>query len=1063
MNRLICTMTAALALYTAGAECAVPCKPKAEQKDSPTLHCVATAHLDTQWRWTIQETITSHILSTLTVNFDRFEESPDYKFSFEGAFRYMLMKEYYPSLFERMRKYVAEGRWHVAGSSVDSGDVNVPSPESLIRHFLYGNGYFRREFGKTSCDILLPDCFGFGYVLPTVAAHCGIKGFSSQKLTWGGAIPIPFEIGRWQGVDGSTILAALNPGAYVSKIEKNLAGDEEELKKIEKTRKASGLEIGYKYFGVGDVGGGPNAKTVSWLQKSVDSTGPIHVIGVASDQLFRDLTTEQARKLPLYRGELLMKTHGTGCYTSQARMKQLNRMNELLGDAAEKAAVVADWLGGATYPAGTLAEAWIRFLWHQFHDDLTGTSIEEAYVFSWNDEVLSLNQFARVLGNGVGAVARALDTRAEGQPVVVFNPLSIDREDVVRVHMPAAKGMAEEFRVIDPEGRETPVQVVSKDSDGAEIIFLARVPSLGFSVYDVRRAEKASVATGALKVTESSMENEVYRVAIDANGDVSSIVEKVSGRELLREPIRLELIEDYSPVWPAWEIRHEDISAAPREYVSGPAKVRVVEQGPVRVTLEIVREKAGSTFRQEISLAAGRAGGRIDVKNAIDWATKKTLLKAAFPLKASNPMAVYDLGIGTIERGNNTKDCYEVPAQKWADLSDKDGEFGVAILNDNKYGWDKPDTNTLRLTLLHTPGVDKRYPDQATLDLGSHTMTYSVMGHSRGWNADNRVVWEAARLNQPLLAFSSASHEGKLGKAFGHARLSTNQVAIRALKKAEESDETVVRLQELAGMDAKGVRLSFAQPIVSAREINGAEEPVGPLSVSGGALVLGLKPYQPRTVAVKLAKVSSPESAPKSQPVHISYDADVISYDEDMPNGQFGDGDYAISGDLLPRKLECDGIRFELGPMASNQKNAVTCRGQQLKIKSGGNDRLYLLAASTGKNVDTEFGIDGTSLPLTVHSYSEMLGKSGKNGDGKIVPGAVKRAPVAWVGTHRHTRDGKNDPYQFTYLFKYSLPLAKGAKTLTLPNNPEIRLMAVSLGSNPNEDTQASGEQWPQF
>ena len=173
--------------------------------------------------------------------------------------------------------------------------------------------------------------------------------------------------------------------------------------------------------------------------------------------------------------------------------------------------------------------------------------------------------------------------------------------------------MAGEFRAIDPEGREIPVQVISKDADSAEIIFLARVPSLGFAVYDVRRAEKPSAATSALKVTESSMENETYRLAIDANGDISSIVEKGSGRELLKAPIRLELIENYSPVWPAWEIRHEDISATPREYVSGPAKVRIIEQGPVRVALEIVREKAGSTYRQEIGLAAGSAGGRIDV------------------------------------------------------------------------------------------------------------------------------------------------------------------------------------------------------------------------------------------------------------------------------------------------------------------------------------------------------------------------------------------------------------------------------------------------------------------
>lgn len=1043
--------------------------PKPDLEKQRTLYCVSTAHLDTQWNWTIQDTIKRNILNTLTVNFDRFAESPDYNFSFEGAFRYMLMKEYYPALYDRMKGYVAQGRWHVAGSSVDAGDMNVPAPESIIRHILYGNGYFRKEFGKTSTDIFLPDCFGFGYVLPTVAAHCGLKGFSSQKLTWGGAIPIPFEVGRWQGVDGSVILAALNPGAYSSKLKNNLATDQGELKKMQRTEKASGLKVGFKYFGVGDKGGGPTSDTVSWLQKSVDTKGDMKVINTASDQLFRDLTPAQAKRLPLYRGELLMKTHGTGCYTSQAAMKYWNRKNELLADDAERASIIADWLGGAPYPREALTQAWIRFLWHQFHDDLTGTSIPEAYVFSWNDEILSLNRFAQILGDGVGAISRALDTRAKGTPIVVFNPLSIEREDVVQAHVPFNGTVPASIRVIDPQGKETLSQIISKNADGAEVIFLARVPSVSTSVYDVQSCDGAQSASSSLKVTESSLENEKYSVRIDKNGDIASVVEKASGRELLKAPIRLEMLNDHSEKWPAWEVIHKDVSVAPREYVSGTPKVRITEQGPVRVSLEVVREAAGSTFLQEIRLAAGSPGARVEVKNVIDWATSNTLLKAAFPLTASNAKATYDLGIGTIDRGNNTETSYEVPAQKWADLSDQTAAFGVAILNDCKYGWDKPDTSTLRLTLLHTPGVGKRYSPQSTLDFGHHEMTYSLVGHAGTWDKDNRVVWEAARLNQPLLAFNTTSHEGSLGKTYEHVKLNTNQVAIRALKKAEDSDEVVIRLQELAGKPAKGVAIAFAQGITSARELNGAEEPIGPLSLTGRNLVVNLKPYQPRTLAVKLAKASHTITAPQSRPVDLVYDADVISYDGDMPDGQFGDGGFSISGDLLPRKLVCDGIGFEFGPSASGESNAVTCHGQTVQLDTGDNDRLYLLAASTGQDVTADFAVDGTKYPLTIQSYIGDIGQwdsrvfDGKaSADKPLTPGYIKRTEVAWTGTHRHTADGKNDPYQFTNLFKYSLPLAKGAKTLTLPDNPSIRIMAVSVASNANDGTQPASRLYGQ-
>ena len=181
----------------------------------PTVYAVATAHLDTQWRWTIQETIDEFIPATLHTNFRYFDRYPGYRFSFEGSFRYQLMKEYYPEEYGRLRQEIAAGRWKVCGSWVDAVDTNIPSPESLVRHALYGNGYFRREFGVESRDVFLPDCFGFGYALPSIAAHCGLTAFSTQKLTWGSANGVPFDVGLWEGVDGSRLVAAIRPGAYV--------------------------------------------------------------------------------------------------------------------------------------------------------------------------------------------------------------------------------------------------------------------------------------------------------------------------------------------------------------------------------------------------------------------------------------------------------------------------------------------------------------------------------------------------------------------------------------------------------------------------------------------------------------------------------------------------------------------------------------------------------------------------------------------------------------------------------------------------------------------------------
>ncbi len=211
----------------------------ADGKGEPprTLYVVATAHLDTQWRWTVRDTIEKFVPATLRDNFALFEKYPDYTFSFEGAFRYMLAKEYFPAEYERLKGYVRQGRWRVAGSWVDAVDTNMPSPESLFRQALYGNGFFRREFGMESRDVYLPDCFGFGFALPGIAAHSGLVGFSSQKLTWGSSVGVPFDVGLWEGVDGSRLVAALNPGDYAALIDRDLSADPKVLEAVDRVGK----------------------------------------------------------------------------------------------------------------------------------------------------------------------------------------------------------------------------------------------------------------------------------------------------------------------------------------------------------------------------------------------------------------------------------------------------------------------------------------------------------------------------------------------------------------------------------------------------------------------------------------------------------------------------------------------------------------------------------------------------------------------------------------------------------------------------------------------------------
>ena len=282
---------------TARRDCPEPC---------PTLYVVGTAHLDTQWLWTIQDTIREYIPRTLHDNFALFERYPGYVFSFEGAFRYMLAKEYDPRGFERLEDYVDQGRWRVAGSAIDAGDVNIPSPESLVRHVLYGNGYFKRTFGKTSADIFLPDCFGFGWALPTIAAHCGLRGFSTQKLTWGSSVGRPVRrrpVGRRRRLVGDRRAGA-------GGLREPDHGGPERERGVARAHREAGARVGHRTSPIGTSGRAiraalPTRSRSPGSRRASRPPGPVRVLSTGSDQLARDLSPAQIARLPRYRGELL--------------------------------------------------------------------------------------------------------------------------------------------------------------------------------------------------------------------------------------------------------------------------------------------------------------------------------------------------------------------------------------------------------------------------------------------------------------------------------------------------------------------------------------------------------------------------------------------------------------------------------------------------------------------------------------------------------------------------------------------------------------------------------------
>jgi alpha-mannosidase len=1154
MTGKLCRLLILLAWLAPGVAMHAQTTEKPDLSKQPTLYVVGYAHLDTEWRWEYPQVIDEYIRKTMEDNFSLIDKYPHYIFNFSGANRYRFMKEYFPADYARVKKYVGEGRWFPAGSSVEEGDVNAPSAEGIIRQILYGDNWFRKELGKASAEYMLPDCFGFPASLPTILAHSGVKGFSTQKLVWGSSAPrggpeslertpegTPFDVGVWVGPDGESVLAGLNPGAYDGGIETDLtkplpslppdAALEDIQKKMKAVRakldqeqgsghvsdpndieesihlrdeqnaftridqdraqalhqrdwagrvelngKVSGVFTDYHYYGTGDIGGAPREKDVQRLEAIVMQgmvslpqngllpreeqsdappvkvgDGPVHVISANAEQMFLDITPAEAAGLPRYTGEMELTNHSAGSLTSQAYQKRWIRKEELLADAAEKSSIAAAWLGARRYPVERLNDAWMLAMGGHFHDIAAGTATPKAYEFAWNDDVIAMNQFAGVLNNATEAVAAALDTETKGVPVVVFSPLNIEREDLVEASISFPEGMPKEVHVVGRDNKE----VAAQTSNG-KVIFLARTPSVGYAVYDVLPGAGAP-DRHPMQVSEHSLENQYYRVKLNSDGDVTSIFDKSIQRELLAAPSRLAISYDNPEHWPAWNMDWDQEQAAPKAYVEGPAKIRVVERGPARVAVEVSRETAGSRFVQTIRLSAGDAGKRVEFANAVDWNTRESNLKATFPLTASNQMATYNWDIGTIERPTAQPKKFEVPSHQWIDLTDMKGEFGATILTDCKNGSDKPNDHTIRLTLIRTPGTRGGYPDQGTQDIGHHEFVYGITGHAAGWR-ESQTDWQAQRLNDPLIAFQASRHAGTLGKEFSLLKVSSPRIRVLALKKAEQGDEIIVRLVELEGKPQRDVRISFNSAITSAREVNGQEQPVASTPVVDGALVTSFSAYQPRTFAVKLAATPSKAASVRSSPVALHYDLVTASNDGTPSAGGFDGKGNALPAEMLPEEITFNDVRFRLAAAKTGSPNAVGAKGQRIDLSEGLYNRVYVLAASADGDQKAAFEAGNKKVELNIQNWGGFIGQwddrqwtskdTSQDDYGEmtgIKPGYIKRADLAWYCSHHHNAAGENVPYAYSYLFAYSIELPAGVKTIKLPDNDKIRIMAISV------------------
>jgi alpha-mannosidase len=986
------------------------------------IYTVATAHLDTTWSWPLETTVSEYLRKTIDENFDRFDKFPEYVFNFEGAYRYELLEEYYPEEFEKIKKYIAIGRWNVAGSEYENGDVNIPSPEAIFRNILYGNEYFFNKFGKRCKDIYLPDCFGFGQALPSIISHANLLGFTTQKLPWSCSYGIPFDLGLWYGINGEKAYAALDGRDYNYNLKK-CRNYSPLRRKLFSNCIHYDLPMTMILHGIGDRGGAPRIRDLETVCSDFrnNEKSNIKIVMANTDEVFMDmdkLSDIQKNKLPTWHDELISADHGIGCYTSRSISKRWNRRNEILADMAEKSAITASLTGVCEYPKDTLDEAWKRVIRHHFHDDITGTSLVKCYERNWNDLCVSMNQFSEEYRAMVAGISRIINTNfVKGTAVIVNNPLQFRRTEAVSIDFKCG-----EVSVFDADGNEVPSQV-----SGNSVIFLADVPPLGYKAYDVRD-KKGNINSTDLKLENGdsiSIENSKYKVILNADGDIGEIFDKELNRKINSNPICFDIIRyEGSQSWPAWEMNYNEIKREPYVKLTNP-EIEIVENGAARITVKVTRSAAKSTFTQYISLASHSES--LNVYNEIEWRSLRSLLKVKFPLEASNPKASFDLGLGVKQRSNRKRNMYEVPAQMWADISDVTNDFGVSILSDSKIGWDKPDDNALRLTAIHTPRIPWR-ADQNMLELGLNRFGFAIYSHC-GNPSDSRTQINANCFNEPMTAFtvsknSVGEHEFSLGG------ISSDNVIIRCIKRAENSEKIVVRLNEINGKNLKNVELKIGEKITEAQEVFASEEYKCPATIRVGKIIFDMKPFEVKTFLLS-TEVKKYYSDTDEKPLELDSNTIIATSNSDRKNAEF-----SIPSELLKTSTECGNIHFNFST------EGITCASQKIAMPKGYNKLHLVMAAYSETDVDADFTVDSKDKRITVQSAEEYIGKWDMYSSGYT--GKIKRMPLAFMATHAHKPDG-DIVCKELHFFKYSFDVND---EIILPNDKRIIILAATAVRN---------------
>ena len=862
------------------------------------------SHIDAAWLWRWTQTRDYKCPKTFAAALKHFEEFPDFTFSQSAPQYYEWIKETRPEMFKQIVDAEKKGRWVLVGGMWVEPDCNMPEGESFVRQNLYGQRFFLENFGHISDVSWLLDSFGYNWNLPQIVAKSGQKYMWTNKLTWNVHNIFPFHTFFWQSPDGTRVLTHITPAVggasffpfqelesyggkdfllapvgsegvnfnrnkyretrYLLKPGVSLVADyltppADILAKLSKDFTGT---VGV-FFGVGDGGHGP-VKSEIEQQLAMQELG-FGRFGTA-DQLFQSLE-KYGDRLPVWNDEMYLEYH-QGVMTTHEWIKRMNRMAEACLRSAEAASSAAFLFGGG-YPAKELLKAWKLALLNQFHDILPGSSIPEVY----EDAAVDYRKIQETTEKAVvGSLAYLVgkirvQSPAPGmEPVMVYNPLGWQRNDVVRLEI----SPGENFRVFTARGRELLSQA-AKSEDGKDYLYFIpdSLPGLGWKMFFLKSGPAGALEGPAVKEDSQkiTIANELITIAIDKQtGLLVSLFDKRLKKEMLKRPSnRILAFKDQPREYPAWNIADNYLTRPVPVPEAG--SVRLESKGPVFARVLIERKAEPTSFKQWITVYAGSP--LVECVTFTDMHWKETLVKVEFNTVVETEKVAADIPYAVIERSTHPKVEWdkartEMPVQKWTDLSGKD--FGLALLNFGKYGFSLNEDGTgWRLSIVKNAiypkprlgdrGVKVLYETLKNLDTdeGEHWAHMALFPHQGGWAA-GKVNQAAYEYNTPAIARRVSAGDGELPSEAWLLSLDSPSAYIASVKKAEDDDSLVVRVVEGEGKDTSAsLKVNPMFRLLDAQETDLLELNPRPVRHDDQSAFFPVGHFEIKTIKLKMA------------------------------------------------------------------------------------------------------------------------------------------------------------------------------------------------------------------